>query len=146
MKHISRILLVVCFSVLFGCGPQVQIEGNESESNLIIDEKRDLLAIYALVENTSTIPSGSLYAKFELHHEKLISFFGQDALIFQDQSGDPFMFKVGANNGYFISQMFDFTETIPEEEFVGAIEVVIYTDKDEVVEQFPITNVEKVEQ
>ncbi|WP_096199070.1 hypothetical protein [Bacillus sp. FJAT-45350] len=140
---LSWMLLIIALVTLSACGPQVTIEGDRSESKLIVDEERDFLTFYARIENTSKLPTDNLYLKFELHHPTLIEQFGQDTVVFANEEQIPTSFTVKPNSGYFVGETFDYTGDIPLVELENVVEVVVFNDDGEDMERFVIENVER---
>ncbi|MFV8827418.1 hypothetical protein ACNSTQ_06335 [Alkalihalobacterium sp. APHAB7] len=112
------------------------------QSRIILDEERNLLTFYIRLENTSNLSSPNLFAKFELLNEELVEEFGQETLVFANESQIPEAFKIGANSGFFIGESFEVEQTFAEEVLTDAVEVVIFDEAGDDITRFPITNVE----
>ncbi|WP_418199006.1 hypothetical protein [Alkalihalobacterium sp. APHAB7] len=142
MHFIKLILLFSTLFVLASCGPQLEIQGDMEQSRIILDEERNLLTFYIRLENTSNLSSPNLFAKFELLNEELVEEFGQETLVFANESQIPEAFKIGANSGFFIGESFEVEQTFAEEVLTDAVEVVIFDEAGDDITRFPITNVE----
>ncbi|MDE5412653.1 hypothetical protein [Alkalihalobacterium chitinilyticum] len=142
MHFLKLILLSLTLFVLASCGPQLEIQGDMEQSRIIMDEDRNLLTFYVRLENTSNLSSPNLFAKFELLNEELVEAFGQETLVFVNESQVPEAFKIGANSGFFIGESFEVEQTFAEEELTEAVEVVIFDEAGDDITRFTITNVE----
>ncbi|MEB1806280.1 MAG: hypothetical protein LPK26_03060 [Bacillaceae bacterium] len=142
MHFFKLILLSLTLVVLASCGPQLEIQGDMEQSRIILDEERNLLTFYVRLENTSNLSSPNLFAKFELLNEELVEEFGQETLVFVNESQIPEAFKIGANSGFFIGESFEVEQTFAEEVLSDAVEVVIFDEAGDDIIRFSITNVE----
>ncbi|WP_209125543.1 hypothetical protein [Alkalihalobacillus sp. BA299] len=142
MQFIKIILLLLTIFIVTSCGPQVEIQGDIEKSKVIIDEDRNLLTLYVRLQNTSSLPSDNLYAKFELLSDELIKEIGQETIVFVNDKQIPEPFNISPNSGYFIGESFEVNQTFTEEMVSGAVEVVIFDEAGDDVTRFPITNVE----
>ncbi|WP_078430362.1 hypothetical protein [Alkalihalobacterium alkalinitrilicum] len=142
MQFFKIILFFSIVFVLASCGPQVEIQGDVDQSKVIIDEDRNLLTFYVRLENTSNLPSGNLFAKFELLSAELIEELGQETIPFVNENQIPEAFKISANSGYFIGESFEVEQIFTEETLADAVEVVIFDEDGDDVTRFSITHVE----
>ncbi len=142
MKRQWTVLLFLVGLFLTGCGPQPEIEGDLEESYLGVDEERGMLTVYARIANHSALPSGDLYAQFEITHEGLANQISENGVIvFTDSHGEPQLFRVNGHSGYFLAESFEMSSPIALEELSEAVEVVIFNEEDEEVTRYAIKRV-----
>ncbi|WP_216828265.1 hypothetical protein [Alkalihalobacterium elongatum] len=142
MRFFKVFLLFTALIGMASCGPQLEIQGDIEQSHIIMDEDRNLLTFYVRLENTSNLTSPNLFAKFELLSDELVEEFGQETIVFVNESQIPEAFKINANSGYFIGESFDVEQTFSEEELSDAVEVVIFDEAGDDITRFTITKVE----
>jgi len=144
-KYVIYFLLILIVIVHSSCGPQLTVEGDVTESKLIIDEKRSFLTIYVRVQNTSNLPSGTLYAKFQILDNSLATALGFETFVFSNNQQIPEPFEIQPNRGFFIGETFEYNANLPLEQLERAVQVVIYNNAGENVTEFLIERVEKEE-
>ena len=141
MKKLLLVTLtLLCF--ITACGPQLTIETDPTETKILVDETRELITFFVKMDNTSTLPSKDLFAKFHILEQDVAEALGFEIMVFSDHRNIPQAFQIKSNSSYFIAESYNYTHTIPLEQLIGSVEVVVFNEAGDTMSEFIIEQVE----
>ncbi|HHY21201.1 MAG TPA: hypothetical protein GX525_04805 [Bacilli bacterium] len=130
--------------IFSGCSSETSIVGKTNDSKIILDEGRNFVTFHAVLHNNGEKPATPYYAKFELKNDVLKSKIGSDTIVLMEGNGEePIAIPIGGKMDFFVSETFEYEGTLTETDLKDAVDIVIFSDSDEEITRFTMTNVEK---
>lgn len=145
-KH--QLTLSIAFSLLLllltACSKETSLVGKLEDSKIILDEERKIVTFHAVLHNEGAKPSTPYYAKFVIEKEQLQQAIGTDSIVFTS-NGEPFPIPISSQKDFFVSETFSYDEPLTDADLEEAVSVVIFSENDEEIVKFTISNVVKEE-